>query len=285
MMCPRSVCLSLMAVMGLSTYVGVMGFTTGAMSTGGIRIGKRTIQPERDSTARSKLVDHDRRTRWRSNDRSVLYSSSFGGRGRGDNTNNNNYNDNNSNNNDDDQNESETGQTMLERFSRPTMDEPVLPMVDVFATEVIAPISQVAWLSLFQAPAPSWLKPVFHNVLWQAKASWLLPTLLHGTGLACCWLVAAVATNGYARESVDPSESDFQAVVSTLFRTGAYFAILLVAATQMDILLSTGPTEVSASRMLESVVEVLDDTIFVTTAVSSVRLLLISTRGWNERSG
>lgn len=95
--------------------------------------------------------------------------------------------------------------SVLQRFLSPKIDDPGLPLTDVLLAQIVAPSFQTFWIFAVHAPSPSWLRPLgsyFGEAPELApRGSLLAPTLIHGAGLAVCWLAGALAAKFYEEES------------------------------------------------------------------------------------
>lgn len=187
----------------------------------------------------------------------------------------------------DPQNQGDRG--LLSRFTDPIIDDPGLPLADVMVSQIISPSLQVFWLSLVGAPTPTWLKPIFDNALWQTQGSLFAPTLIHGAGLAFCWLMGALAAQAYRKEAFDPTVDGYGTVLFRIAQAGAFATGLLILGTQIDLFLEfgryvqPGESEEIDLRLLSAVVELLNDFIFEASCVTSSRLFLafMTARGNN----
>jgi hypothetical protein len=173
--------------------------------------------------------------------------------------------------------------SLLDRFTNPVLDDPFLPITDVSMAQIVAPALQVFWISLVHAPSPTWLQPIFgQDVLWQARGSLLAPTLIHGAGLACCWLLGALAARAYEFKAIDPTieGGGYGTVLATILKAGAFATGALIFATQLDLLVEygryvqPGESEEIDLRLLSATVEVLNDIIFEAGVLTSLRLYL-----------
>jgi hypothetical protein len=181
---------------------------------------------------------------------------------------------------------------LLSRFTDPTIDDPGLPLADTMVAQIVAPSLQVFWLSLVHAPSPTWLKPIFDNTLWQTKGALLAPTLIHGAGLAFCWLMGALAAQVYQKEAFDPTVNGYGTVVFRIAQAGAFATGLLILGTQIDLFLEfgryvqPGESEEIDLRLLSAVVELLNDIIFEASCLTGSRLFLafMTARGKANRN-
>jgi hypothetical protein len=100
--------------------------------------------------------------------------------------------------------------SILDRFLSPKIDDPGLPLTDVLLAQIVAPSLQTFWIFAAHAPSPSWLRPL-SSYFGEApelapRGSLLAPTLIHGAGLAVCWLAGALAARMYEREAFELKE-------------------------------------------------------------------------------
>ena len=110
----------------------------------------------------------------------------------------------------------------------------------------------------------------------------MAPTLIHGAGLACCWLMGALAAKAYERKAIDPTVDGggYGAVLGTIVKAGAFSTGVLILATQADLLLEfgrfvqPGESEATDLRLLSAWVEVINDVVFEATALTMFRMYL-----------
>lgn len=192
----------------------------------------------------------------------------------------------------DPQKQEDNNNGLISRFTDPVIDDPGLPLADTLVAQIVAPSLQVFWLSLIQAPSPTWLKPIFDNTLWQVRGALVAPTLIHGAGLAFCWLAGALASQAYKREAFDPTVDGYPTVLLRTFQAGAFATGLLILGTQIDLFVEfgryvqPGESEEIDLRLLTAVVELLNDIIFEAVCISSSRLFLayMTARGEANRN-
>jgi hypothetical protein len=181
---------------------------------------------------------------------------------------------------------------LLSRFTDPVIDDPGLPLADTLVAQIVAPSLQVFWLSLVHAPSPTWLRPIFDNSLWQARGSLVAPTLIHGAGLAFCWLAGALAAQAYQRNAYDPTVDGYGTVLFRIAQAGAFATGLLILGTQIDLFaefgryVQPGESEEIDLRLLSAVVELINDIIFEASCITSSRLFLafMTARGEANRN-
>ncbi|KAL3788356.1 hypothetical protein HJC23_009162 [Cyclotella cryptica] len=193
--------------------------------------------------------------------------------------------------------------SILQRFVSPVIDDPGLPLTDALLAQIVAPSLQIFWIFLVHAPSPSWLRPL-SSYFGEApelapRGSLLAPTLIHGAGLAVCWLAGALAARMYEKEAfslreLDSAESSqsrsffekalrgiqsYDTVVSRLVKAGAFATGILIVGTQIDLLLEfkryvqVGETEETDLRLLVAMVEVINDVVFEAVVLSSWRII------------
>ena len=177
-----------------------------------------------------------------------------------------------------------TEKSFMDRFTNPILDDPYLPISDVCTAQIVAPSLQVFWISLAHGPSPTWLRPVFDSsgVLWQTRGSLMAPTLIHGAGLACCWLLGALAAKAYESKAIYPTveEGGYVTVITTILKAGAFATGVLILATQVDLLfefgrlVQPGESDEADLRILSAWVEVLNDIVFEATTLTFFRLFL-----------
>lgn len=174
-----------------------------------------------------------------------------------------------------------TSTDIISRFTSPKIDDPYLPLVDVSIAQIVAPTLQIAWLSLNHAPSPTWLRPVF-DTLYQTRGSLVAPTLIHGAGLASCWVFGALAAKAYERDAIVPSSGqDYARILARICQAGAFATGILIFATQIDLFLEFGMHYVQPGespetdfRLLTAAVELINDVFFEAISLITWRLFL-----------
>jgi len=126
----------------------------------------------------------------------------------------------------------------------------------------------------------------------------LAPTLIHGAGLAVCWLAGALAAKSFERDAFSlllPTEDDddydggklsigdtirqYDTVLIRLFQAGAFASGILIVSTQIDLLLEFqryiqfGESEETDFRLLLASVEVINDIFFEALVLASWRII------------
>lgn len=188
---------------------------------------------------------------------------------------------------------------LLQRFLSPRIDDPGLPLTDVLLAQIVAPTFQIYWIALAHAPNPSWLRPI-SSYFGEApelapRGSLLAPTLIHGAGLAVCWLAGALAARGFERDAFtlkggqDGARKQssslldvigrYDTILIRLVQAGAFASGILIVSTQLDLLLEFkryvqfGESEETDLRLLVAAVEVINDIFWEAVVISSWRLI------------
>lgn len=192
---------------------------------------------------------------------------------------------------------------LFQRFLSPKIDDPGLPLTDVLLSQIVAPTFQLYWVFAAHAPLPSWARPIssyFGEAAELApRGSLLAPTLIHGAGLAVCWLAGALAAKSFERDaftlnnnnnydddensgrslSIGDKIKQYDTVLLRLFQAGAFACGILIVSTQVDLLLEFkryvqfGESEETDFRLLLASVEVINDIFFEALVLSSWRLI------------
>lgn len=170
----------------------------------------------------------------------------------------------------------------MSRFISPKIDDRGLPFADALIAQIVGPSLQVFWLAVNHAPSPTWLKLA---ATFPARGSLVAPTLIHGAGLACCWLGGALAAKAFESEAFDNrlNNGSYSEVFSRIFKAGAFAVGILIFSTQIDLFLefggryvSPGESEETDIRLLSAFVEILNDVFFEGLVISSWRFYLAS---------
>lgn len=178
--------------------------------------------------------------------------------------------------------------SLLDRVLRPKIDDRGLPLSDASAAQVIGPALQVFWLTLAGAPRPTWLIPHYDTTFVQYRGALLVPTLLHGAALSCCWLLGALMARAYEEDAIDPTVQGYPTVFWRIFQAGCFASGVLIFSTQIDLLVEFGryvqpgeSPEIDA-RIITAWVEVLNDIIFEVLAIVPLRLYLAASIAKNK---
>eukprot|EP00984_Skeletonema_dohrnii_P009960 scaffold3839_cov140-Skeletonema_dohrnii-CCMP3373.AAC.1 len=189
---------------------------------------------------------------------------------------------------------------LFQRFLSPQIDDPGLPLTDVLLSQIVAPTFQLYWVFVAHAPLPSWARPIssyFGEATELApRGSLLAPTLIHGAGLAVCWLAGALAAksferdaftltnnnyddeNGGSRLSIGEKIKQYDTVLLRLFQAGAFACGVLIVSTQVDLLLEFkryvqfGESDETDFRLFLAGAEVINDIFFEALVLSSWRI-------------
>ena len=187
----------------------------------------------------------------------------------------------------------EQSNTLLQRFTDPIIDDPGLPLTDILIAQIVAPTLQIYWIVFNHAPTPSWLLPIssyFGSAPELApRGSFLAPALIHGAGLAVCWMLGALAAKGFERDaftlkgskraSVFDNIGRYDNVIKSTVKAGAFASGVLIFGTQIDLLLEFGryvqfgESEEIDLRLLVAAVEVINDIVFEAAVITSWRLI------------
>ena len=182
--------------------------------------------------------------------------------------------------------------SLLQRFVSPQIDDPGLPLTDILIAQIVAPTFQIYWLTLAHAPQPSWLLPI-SSYFGEApelapRGSYLAPALIHGAGLAVCWLAGALAAKSFEREaftvkgnkraSIIDNIGRYDTILVRLVQAGAFASGILIISTQIDLLLEFGGRYIQSSdetdlRLLVATVEVINDIFWEAIVLCSWRLI------------
>ena len=168
------------------------------------------------------------------------------------------------------------------RFLSPRIDDAGLPVADTLLSQIVAPSLQVFWLTLNHAPRPTWLAPIFSNGLLYSlpvQGSLVAPTLIHGAGLAFCWVLGALAAKGFDSDAFNVSGGrGYGTVIARIIQAGAFSTGVLIFSTQVDLLLEYGryvqpgeSPEVDL-RLLNAITELVNDVAFEALVLSSWRI-------------
>jgi hypothetical protein len=155
-------------------------------------------------------------------------------------------------------------ESILDRFKSPKIDDPALPLSEAGIAQIIAPSLEIFWTVAQNAPYPTWARPLSDG-LFPLQGSFLAPTLLHGAGLACCWLAGCLAAKSFEK---DAFQGNFPTVVLSTVKAGAFATGLLIFATQADLYfemggyVQLGESPETDARILTAAVEVINDVVF-----------------------
>ena len=214
--------------------------------------------------------------------------------------------------NKDDSGNTDTDNSLFQRFLDPRIDDPGLPLTEVLIAQIVAPTIQIYWISLVHAPSPTWLQPI-NSYFGQApelapRGYALAPTLIHGAGLAVCWLAGALAARSFEREAFTVKEIDnkdasgggilgtigrYDTILFRLFQAGAFASGILILSTQTDLLLEFGryiqygESDETDLRLAVATVEVINDIFFEALVIGSWRIIhanfMSTPTNWSKR--
>jgi hypothetical protein len=154
---------------------------------------------------------------------------------------------------------------LLDRFTNPKIEDPFLPLTEAGLAQVVAPTLQIFWLVSLGSSYPSWAAPLYDPTFAAPRGSFLAPTLIHGAGLACCWVLGCLAVKGYEREVY---EGSFGQVFASTAKAGAFACGVLILATQFDLyqemggFVQLGDSPETDLRIVQGLVEVINDVFF-----------------------
>ena len=201
----------------------------------------------------------------------------------------------NNNNNNKDNNKDKEGGSILDRFTSPVIDDKGLPLADSLLSQIVAPTMQITWLTIAHAPIPSWLysaSSTSNGMLFTTTATsstsglLIVPTLIHGAGLTLCWVLGCLAAKNYESDAFNISGGrGYTTVILRLVQSGSFAVGILILSTQIDLLLEfgryvqPGESDVIDVRLLNAIVEVINDVVFEAGVLSAWRLYRASLTG------
>lgn len=174
----------------------------------------------------------------------------------------------NNNNNDNKNSNSPSARSILNRFSNPIIDDPAMPLTEAGLVQIVAPTLQLFWIVSLDSPYPSWAQPLV-DTTFTSRGAFLAPTLIHGAGLACCWLLGCLAAKAYEKPNFRiTAAGDYRPIVSSTIQAGAFACGLLIFATQVDLYqefqgyVQVGESATTDARIYRALVEVINDIVF-----------------------
>lgn len=182
---------------------------------------------------------------------------------------------------------SEEEDNAISRFAYPRIDDAGLPLSDVLFAAIIAPSFQVFWLSANHAPIPTWLADS-QNQLFNSpvQGSLIVPTLIHGAGLAVCWTLGALAGRAYESDAFNISGNrGYKEPILRVIKGGTFATGILIFSTQIDLFLEfgryvdVGESNETDVRLLEALVEGINDVFFEALTLFSWRIYRASLTG------
>ena len=164
--------------------------------------------------------------------------------------------------------EDDGGGGVLSRFAAPRIDDIGLPIADALVAQVVAPSFQILAISLTRTPIPTWLRPGT-DILFPTRGSLLAPTLIHGAGLASCWILGALAARAFESEAFDVTGGKgYGEPIARTLKAGAFATGCLILATQIDLqnelggYVQFGYSDATDVRIAQALDEVLRDIFF-----------------------
>lgn len=173
-------------------------------------------------------------------------------------------------------------ESIFDRFTSPKIDDPVLPLTEAGIAQVVAPSLQLLWLASARSPFPTWTTPIY-DYTFVPRGALLAPTLVHGAGLACCWLLGCLAVKGYEQETF---EAELPQVFWTTIKAGAFACGCLIFATQIDLYQEMGGyVQIGDSPEIDlrinlALIEVINDIFFEATTLLAWRALRSQVDKW-----
>ena len=190
--------------------------------------------------------------------------------------------------NDNNNNES----NILSRFTSPKIDDAGLPIADSLLSQIVAPTIQITWLSIAHAPIPTWLyssTSTTNGMLYSSNSSsgsLIVPTLIHGAGLTLCWILGCLAAKNFESDAFNISGGrGYKTVILRLVQSGSFAIGLLILSTQIDLLfeygryVQPGESDEIDVRLLNAIVEVINDVVFEAGVLSAWRIYRASLTG------
>ena len=171
---------------------------------------------------------------------------------------------------------------VLDRFISPKIDDPALPLTEAGIAQVVAPTLQLFWLKSLNAPFPSWATPLY-DYTFSPRGAVLAPTLIHGAGLACCWLLGCLAVKGYEEEIF---EAELPQVLLSTVKAGAFACGILIFSTQIELYqemggyVQLGDSPETDMRIYRAFVEIITDIFFEATTLLTWRAFRSKVNQW-----
>ncbi len=169
-------------------------------------------------------------------------------------------------------------ESILDRFTSPKIDDPQLPLTEAGLAQIVAPSLQLFWLRSLNSPFPSWANPIY-DYTFVPRGAVLAPTLIHGAGLACCWLLGCLAVKGYEKETF---QGDLPQVLLSTIKAGAFACGVLIMGTQIDLYqemggyVQIGDSPETDVRIYRALVEIINDIFFEASTLLAWRALRAS---------
>lgn len=170
-------------------------------------------------------------------------------------------------------------ESVLDRFTNPRIDDPRLPLTEAGIAQVVAPTFQLFWLQSLHSPFPSWANPIYDYTFGSPRGAVLAPTLIHGAGLACCWLLGCLAAKGFESEAY---EGELSQVLLSTIKAGAFACGVLIMGTQIDLYqemggyVQIGDSPETDVRIYRALVEIINDIFFEATTLLAWRAVRAS---------
>jgi hypothetical protein len=178
----------------------------------------------------------------------------------------------NSNKNDNEGSDDDNG--LLDRFLKPKIDDPALPLTEAGIAQIAGPTLQLFWLVSLNSPYPSWATPLY-DPTFPSQGAFLVPTLIHGAALSCCWLLGCLAAKAYEQSAY---KGTFGSVTASTVKAGAFACGILILGTQFDLYqeyggyVQLGDSAEADLRIYRASVEVINDIFFAVATLLPWRL-------------
>lgn len=122
------------------------------------------------------------------------------------------------------------GKGIASRFISPVIDDPGLPYADMLVVMSGTLVLSILILSsALPVPLPGWLTPL-PGMEGLRGLPYILPAIEHGSGLALCWLLGAVAARAFESEAYSSSLGN---AIKRTWSAGAFAIGILLMSTQL----------------------------------------------------